>query len=552
MKTTKRHMWWARLSIAALLGVTLIAAGEVWSATHSQRRGGRGGGGHHRMHSAPRHHGSVRPHGRGSVRHHRPSAHRSRPAPGRTGSRHHAAHRPSSRHGARNPIQRTPGHGSIRNRANVNRSFTDRRRHAARAEARSLRDLGPGPDRIDRRDRIRRRALRRSARRYRWGDYSYWYDYGYWWQPSYYGDEQWYVQTYPPAGLAVDELPEDAVPVEGEEGLYEANGVYYQEQADGTYAIVEAPDSGMPDPVTIARRALDFLGEQSAFTLTATDTIDHVQDDGQKIQSETRRVFHLRRPDALATTAKGDDVDRLFWYDGRQMTIVDRRDKVAAQTAAPGTIDEMIDFAVSQLSVSLPLIDFLYSDPFAGLAEAMGDGEYLGLIDIDGVPCHHLSFSAGDADWQLWVDSGEQPVPVMMAITYMSAPETPTYRARFERWEMDPEFADDTFAASIPDGIEKIPFTTPKSEVRRIEDELDQLREDNQRVADHIASQRTIVLFSRIANKPAAQARVDAEKARLEEIGEVSREEIDAYEKRRKELRRELDAARGHAARSER
>ena len=36
MKTTKRHMWWARLSIAALLGVTLIAAGEVWSATHSQ------------------------------------------------------------------------------------------------------------------------------------------------------------------------------------------------------------------------------------------------------------------------------------------------------------------------------------------------------------------------------------------------------------------------------------------------------------------------------------------------------------------------------------
>ena len=125
--------------------------------------------------------------------------------------------------------------------------------------------------------------------------------------------------------------------------------------------------------------------------------------------------------DALATTAKGDDVDRLFWYDGRQMTIVDRRDKVAAQTAAPGTIDATIDFAVSQLSVSLPLIDFLYSDPFAGLAEAMGDGEYLGLNDIDGVPCHHLSFSAGDADWQLWVDSGEQPVPVMMAITYMSA-----------------------------------------------------------------------------------------------------------------------------------
>ena len=394
------RLGWARLSLVGLMGLVLVASAEVWSSPEmAQRRGGFRGGarGHHRIGSAPRHRAPMRAYGRGSMRYHRPAARPRNPGP-----RRHAARPPSSRRpgagrtpgrppAARNPIRRTPSHGSIRNRHQVDRSFTERRRDAAREHARSLRDLrrdrvdGPGDLDADRVDRVRRRALRRTARRYRWGNAWWWYDYGYWWQPYYDDDEQWYVQVDPPAGIGIDTLPVDAEPVEGVPGLYVANGVYYQQQPDGTYVIVPAPDDGMPDPITIARRSLDYVGKLTAFTLTATDTMDHVQEDGQKIQSETQRVFELRRPDALAATANGDDVDRLFWYDGKQLTIVDRRDKVAAQAAAPGSIDETIDFVIDQLSISLPLVDFLYSDPFGGLQDAMGDAEYLGLMDVGAV-----------------------------------------------------------------------------------------------------------------------------------------------------------------------
>ncbi len=158
--------------------------------------------------------------------------------------------------------------------------------------------------------------------------------------------------------------------------------------------------------------------------------------------------------------------------------------------------------------------------------------------------CHHLSFSTADADWQLWVDAGEDPLLKMIAITYTSAPESPTYRAEIEHWDLSPAFGAGTFAASIPAGVEMIPLTTPQSEVSRLEDERKTLRADNRRVDEYIAAQRTIDLYSQIADRPEAAQRIEAEKARLAEIGEVSQDQIDAYLDRKRDLERELNQAR--------
>jgi hypothetical protein len=294
----------------------------------------------------------------------------------------------------------------------------------------------------------------------------------------------------------------------------------------------------------IVQRACDLIGQQPEFTMTASDTMDHVQDSGQKIQSQTTRTVHVARPDRLAASTEGDDADRSFWYDGRQVTILDELESVYARTPAPGTIDAMIDFIVSELSISIPLTDFLYSDPFSMIQGALQEGEYVGLVDVSDVTCHHLSFSTGDVDWQLWIDAGDDPLPKMIAITYASAPESPTYRAEFERWDLSPAFPAGTFEASIPAGVEMIPLVTPQSEVSRLQDELKTLRADNGRVDEYIAAQKTIDLYSQIADRPEAAQRIEAERAKLAEIGEVSQEEIDAYLQRKGDLERELNLAR--------
>jgi hypothetical protein len=257
----------------------------------------------------------------------------------------------------------------------------------------------------------------------------------------------------------------------------------------------------------------------------------------------------VSRPNKLAGSARGDEIDRAFWYDGRTLTIVDHLEKVYAQTPAPDSTDAMIDFAVSQLSLSLPLIDFLYSDPYSVFYGAMENGEYLGVMDVRGTTCHHLSFSTTGADWQVWVDAGEQPAPRMLAITYTDAPESPTYIAQMDAWDLAPGFTAETFEAVVPDGLEKIPFTTPQSEIKRLEDEIKRLREESRRVDEYIASTRTIRLYSQIAEKPEAAKIIETEQAKLEKIGEVSQEEVDEYLRRRDELRDQLAAAK-RAARS--
>jgi hypothetical protein len=521
--------------------------------------GGRGGGsrGGSSVHRAPRNHGNVRPQGYGSVRHYqRPTTSAGRPgsaarpsSAGRPSSaRHGSANRPSS--ARRGSGYRAPTRHAERpqTRSDENRPLADRRRIAPDGP-RSLHDLGGGPGRDpgDRRDEVRERhrELGEDARECHHHGHRYWWWRGRWWSPYYYDDDVWYHTTYPDEGLAVDTLPEDAEVIETDDGtLYLLNGVYYERLPDGSFAVVAGPDSELPDPVTIVQRACDFLGRQPEFTMTASDTMDHVQDSGQKIQSQTTRTVRVDRPDRLAATAAGDDMNRLFWYDGRQITILDEIERVYTQGDAPDTIDAMIDFIVSQLSISLPLTDFFYGDPFSRFQGALQEGEHLGLADVGDVTCHHLSFSTGDADWQLWIDAGDDPLPKMIAITYTSAPESPTYRAEFERWDLSPVFAAGAFEASIPAGVEMIPLMTPQSEVSRLQDELKQLRDDNRRVDEYIAAQRTIDLYSQIADRPEAAQRIETEKARLAEIGEVSPEEIDAYLQRKGDLERELNLAR--------
>ncbi len=85
---------------------------------------------------------------------------------------------------------------------------------------------------------------------------------------------------------------------------------------------------------------------------------------------------------------------------------------------------------------------------------------------------------------------------------------------------------------------------TPQSEVRRLEDELKNLRADNRRVDEYIAAQKTIDLYSQIADKPEAAQRIEAQKAKLAEIGAVSQDQIDAYLQRKRDLERELNLAR--------
>ncbi len=89
----------------------------------------------------------------------------------------------------------------------------------------------------------------------------------------------------------------------------------------------------------------------------------------------------------------------------------------------------------------------------------MGDvqrGEYLGIHEAAGVPCHHLTFEQATIDWQLWIDAGKDPLPRKLVITYKTEDEVPQYTATIRKWNLEPRLPDALFVFTPPDGAARV------------------------------------------------------------------------------------------------
>jgi hypothetical protein len=81
----------------------------------------------------------------------------------------------------------------------------------------------------------------------------------------------------------------------------------------------------------------------------------------------------------------------------------------------------------------------------------------MGTAYVHGVECHHLAFRAARVDWQLWVQAGENPLPMKYVITTKWMTGAPQYAVRFRDWDTKPQ---------IPAG--RFEFT-PAAEAKRLE-----------------------------------------------------------------------------------
>ena len=70
-----------------------------------------------------------------------------------------------------------------------------------------------------------------------------------------------------------------------------------------------------------------------------------------------------------------------------------------------------MDEALDRTGMVIPLADFLYSDVYDRLMGSVQRGVYLGVHDVDGIPCHHLAFEQETIDWQLWIDAARSRCP---------------------------------------------------------------------------------------------------------------------------------------------
>jgi hypothetical protein len=214
-----------------------------------------------------------------------------------------------------------------------------------------------------------------------------------------------------------------------------------------------------PRAESVLRSACEFLAHTRAFSFSGEIWREHVDEAGQKIQFSRTVEMDVRRPHGLRLEISSPLSARGFWYDGRTLTILDRKNNFYSTTAMPPTLDKAVD-AAHDRGIDLPLIDLAMSDPYTNATARVQQGKYYGTSPVLGVPCHHLAFTQENVDWQVWIEDGPQPLIRKFVITYKNEPGAPEFTALITRWDMTDRIADSDFVFERPTGASKIDMRT--------------------------------------------------------------------------------------------
>ena len=68
-------------------------------------------------------------------------------------------------------------------------------------------------------------------------------------------------------------------------------------------------------------------------------------------------------------------------------------------------------------AVAVPGADLLRPNVYDDMMNRAISARHIGQGVIDGIECEHLAFRAQDVDWQLWVQTGANPIPRKLVIT---------------------------------------------------------------------------------------------------------------------------------------
>ncbi len=211
-----------------------------------------------------------------------------------------------------------------------------------------------------------------------------------------------------------------------------------------------------PDADKILRSMSTYLGGLSAFSMSTDIDIEIVDLDGQKLELSAGAATVVQRPDKFNITRKGMFADAEFIFDGKTLTIHVKGENVYAQLESPGAIDDAIRTFEFETGLDAPGADFLFADSHSILAENVTQGAYLGVAHVNGVACHYLAFRQARVDWQLWVKTGDQPLPMKYVITSKWITGAPQYSLRFRDWNVAPRIDKNLFNFSTPEGAEKL------------------------------------------------------------------------------------------------
>lgn len=205
-----------------------------------------------------------------------------------------------------------------------------------------------------------------------------------------------------------------------------------------------------PQADKILQSMSSYLGGLSAFSARASVENEIITDAGQKLQLISNARLAIERPAKLHFARKGPLADGKTVSDGNRFTMYSKIPNLYIQREAPGTIDDAIRLVEFETGLPAPGADLMFADAYSILRPGITQATYVGTSMIDGIESHHLAFRGDQADWQLWVKVGAQPLPTRYVITSKWLMGAPQFSLRFYDWNTAERFGAGEFSFTAP------------------------------------------------------------------------------------------------------
>ena len=204
----------------------------------------------------------------------------------------------------------------------------------------------------------------------------------------------------------------------------------------------------------ILKAMSDYVTSQKSLSVTYNSDLEVVTPSLQKIQFTSSGQVQLSRPDKLRAVRTGGYTDIEIVFDGKMLTVNNKDGNAYAQVDASGSVDDLIDTLREKHGIAAPGADLLFSRPFEVMMADVVEMAHVGQGIIDGVECEHLAFRNTDTDWQIWIQTGAQPIPRKYVITSKAVTGAPQYTLRIKEWKT--EAPADAFSFNAPQGAKKV------------------------------------------------------------------------------------------------
>jgi hypothetical protein len=217
-----------------------------------------------------------------------------------------------------------------------------------------------------------------------------------------------------------------------------------------------AQDAIDPEAKQVLAAMSDYLGRLASFSAKYNADFDVMTETGQKLKFAGSGDVAVQRPDKMRITRKGTIAKVDFILDGETLTIYGAGINRYLQLPATA-IDEAITSVRDQTGLIAPGADLLTTKPLALDVTDVVSGEHIGMTSIGDVTVHHLAFRGREVDWQLWVQDGDEPLPVRYVITSKWQTGAPEYLLNLSDWDVASTFDPATFSFTPPADAMELP-----------------------------------------------------------------------------------------------